>query len=333
MSFSYYANQSPATGAEAVLSLKTNLKLNGWTVPFSSDGLTFNGSGDQITQASSGANGMANNSSWFVVQQPSGGSAPQAGSRQLLLQRSATDNRQWRVKYSYGGLFTGGSATVAPTATDEQILLGSGNAAASGYSNWFSSDGTYRSNLVVDNASPFGFWFATWISGTGVASATLMVDPLAASSYSTGELDPYLFYLGTSADSQAPFTAAHLCSEVYGPRAYIRKGLQNEIFGFVPAVAYFSAVDSGGSFRQTAPGYCGTDHITAKENLLPLLYIRRTANNTPPAQGGGYKGISSFMRWIPSVRATGDALTVSSAGDRIVIEAVALPWNGSTVLI
>jgi hypothetical protein len=333
MSFSFYVNQSPATGAEAVLSFKAGLKLNGWTVPMSSDGLTLNGSGDQISQAGSGANGMANNSAWFVVQQPSGGSAPQAGSRQYLLQRSATDNRQWRIKYSFGGLFTGGSATVAPTATDEQILLGTGNAAASGYTNWFSTDGTYRVNTVVDNASPFGFWFATWLSGSGVASATLMMDPLAAGSFSVGELDPYLIYMGTSADSQAPYTAAHLCSEVYGPRGYIRKGLQNEIFGAVPGVAYFSSSDTGGSFRQTAPGFCGTDHITAKENLLPLLYIRRTANNSPPAQGGGYKGISSFMRWVPSVRATGDAMTISSPGDRIVIEAVTLPWNGTTVLI
>ena len=65
MAFVFDVNESPATYAVAMFQFKTLMKTAGWTVPRSSDGLTFNSSGDQITSGSSGANGMNNNNAWL----------------------------------------------------------------------------------------------------------------------------------------------------------------------------------------------------------------------------------------------------------------------------
>jgi hypothetical protein len=106
MAYTFNTNQTPATCAEAVYNLKTLLKLVGWTVKKSSDGTTYNSTGDQISSGASGANGMNNARAWFVIQEP--GTVP----RQFCLQRQNTvgvnTSYQWRVKYSRYAGFTGG---------------------------------------------------------------------------------------------------------------------------------------------------------------------------------------------------------------------------------
>lgn len=106
----FSVNNSPATCCIAVFDLKTLLKTAGWTVPQSSDGLTYNGSGDQISHGGAGANGMDNASAWFVVQMP-------GSSRSFCLQRynSSGYGSYWRVKYSKAAGFTGGTPGVTQT--------------------------------------------------------------------------------------------------------------------------------------------------------------------------------------------------------------------------
>ena len=131
---------------------KELLKTAGWTVPSSSDGTTYNSSGDQITSGASGAGGLANNSAWFRLRDP-------GGVKEITIQRG-TLNTYYRIKYSFLAKFSGGSpsATQTPSATDEFLMLGTGTDAAPGYTATLGTDGTYRYNVATDNASPYGFW-------------------------------------------------------------------------------------------------------------------------------------------------------------------------------
>ena len=70
MAYTFLTNQTPATAAVAIYNLKTTFKAAGWTVPRSSDGTTYNNSGDQISAGTSGAGGMDNARAWFVIQEP-----------------------------------------------------------------------------------------------------------------------------------------------------------------------------------------------------------------------------------------------------------------------
>jgi hypothetical protein len=125
---------SAPTGDALWYDWKTFMKGSGsasdWTVIASSDGLTMNLSGDQITQAGNGAGGMANPQSWFILKEPDNGSGKPR--RQILVFRptGADSGLQYtsvrRVFYSYEGFQLTGtgirsaaiSATNPPQAYD-----------------------------------------------------------------------------------------------------------------------------------------------------------------------------------------------------------------------
>lgn len=176
------------TGAAATFKLKAVLKSAGWTVPSSSDGLTYNASGDQITAATSGAGGMANNNAWYVVREP--------GSRREWCVQRGTANTAYRIKYSALSHFTGGSpgATRTPAAVDEQVLLGSGTDAAPGFVSIFAADSTYRIHIIA-NSTPIGGvypfnMFATATPGSTFAGGALWQEPMAPGSYDAADGDP-----------------------------------------------------------------------------------------------------------------------------------------------
>jgi len=73
MAIHFDVNQTPSTFAECAFRLKQIMVTAGWVVKSSSDGTTFNSTGDQITSANTGAGGMNNNNAWFRIQDPAGG--------------------------------------------------------------------------------------------------------------------------------------------------------------------------------------------------------------------------------------------------------------------
>lgn len=115
MTLQYNLRLTPATGAQAILQLKTFLKTLGWTVPRSSDGLTYFPTSDGITGFGTGAGGLSNAKSWFVLRQPniaSGSWATPASSfREWIFQHAATspDNLNWLTAYSRNVAFADGS--------------------------------------------------------------------------------------------------------------------------------------------------------------------------------------------------------------------------------
>lgn len=175
---------TPASGAAAMRALIVAALAAGWTVPSSSDGTTYNSSGNQIT-ADSGANSLANAGAWVRLRQPGGG-------RELVFQRGS-DNTQWRALYSKAG-FSGGSpgATRVPTATEQQLLIGGGSDASPSYATLFDTDGNYRWLVSLDDASPYTFWAVALTVGSLAATTAIALLGLETGSYDTSDTDPYV---------------------------------------------------------------------------------------------------------------------------------------------
>jgi len=125
--FTITPNVTCAPGISWVLfNMKTALTAVGWTVPASSDGVTYAPAGDQITSGARFGSttftpgSLSSANAWMRLRHP-------LGSCELCFQHSTTSGPDsWKVRYSRLG-FTGGtpSATVAPTAVDEVYILGS----------------------------------------------------------------------------------------------------------------------------------------------------------------------------------------------------------------
>ena len=188
-------NLSPTTGSEAMFLLMEWLRDSmGFTITRSGDGLSaFDGTGTTvITSGSSGANGMANEDAHFTAQDP-------GGEYEWCFQRSSV-NISWEIVVSALDGFTGGSATVRPTATDEQVLIDS---------TIFYTDGQYRMHLVGETvpegvAVPVYSWrLACTLNGTGVGTTFIMHEAMESGSYpelvgtrtapTTGEPDPSIY--------------------------------------------------------------------------------------------------------------------------------------------
>jgi len=234
-SFSYVSpGVSTAPNPSAFwFAFKQFMKSYGWTVPQSSDGvsnLDQTGS-DVITSAGTGANGMANASSWFILQEPSGGAG--GNQRQFLFFKNGTaltpQSEGYRmVAYSVQGFRTDtghGSTSVSvtnpPIAYDmiwhylasttpsppnfyNQTISTSNPTLATAF-NWFP---TRYNNLMIccSDTAPFFWYIMSWSPQVNVVNYTttsninafVCYDPL--SSFDTGDTDPTMvhFYFGLS---------------------------------------------------------------------------------------------------------------------------------------
>jgi len=336
MTYQYTVNKTPSNGAEAMFNIKTTLKNAGWTVPRSSDGTTYNSTGDQITGFNSGANGFANTQAWFVIQQPVGG-------RQFCIQRGS-NNQLHRVKYSLSAGFTGGTpgATQTPSATDEQILMGAGTDATPSFPvNAFYTDNTYRQHVAADNAAPYSFYAITYGTGGFSPNSIFWMDGLLTGSPSPSDNDQYVIWIthansntGTLMNSANPSTVVQQYFSTYnssaynqGPICYLRQGLSGA--GFVPMPILHYLTNNGNNL--VIPGNAGSNPHTGGDDLFPAIYLRQpTASIVAPT---GYKGISGLFQLIGTTRAVGDTITVSTTADHICFGALVFPWNGSTPLV
>lgn len=295
MAFSFDINNVPANGCVAMFILKRALKAAGWTVPKSSDGSTYNSSGDQITSGSSGANGMYNTRAWYVVAAPNG--------RQICIQRDNQANGQgWRIKYSPAAGFVTGSpsATQAPAAADEKMLIGGGTDASPTFGTTFlPGDNGYKYHVVCGGAAE-GYCFIGFLAAntTGsTTSGTLFLDSLVANSYPVEDVDPVV--LGVP----ALLTFASLSST--GMAAQISAATFTGCTALAPG---------------TTPGAMGTNPWTGKDDLLPVFYARTAATV-------GFKGLSYMLRWGSATRGNMDLATDKT---RVFIGNIWIPWDGVT---
>lgn len=316
-------NAVPATGALAIFSVKTLLKAAGWTVPRSSDGTTYNSSGDQITSGLSGANGMNNTSAWFVIQEP-------GGRRQYVFQRGASA-LIWTIRFSELAKFTGGTpnATTPATATDQAVVW---NAAT-----LFDADGTYRFHTVCDGVAIPGsnvymFWFAAHVTGQSVCQTIFVADGMRSGTYHPSDASPLV----------------HVCN--YGTGVTSTSGaMKRNHFGQVTVPTFASAWMAhgfGGSYvpvhvsRYGVP-QTGWPSMTTNETgvnsdgLDPILeiFVGRLIVNGAPT---GPKGTLASIRHCGATRsypttihlAVDPYVVIGLAGGQAEadVAAVALPW-------
>lgn len=313
MSYQFHVNQTPTNGAEAMFIFKTRAKLAGFTVPASSDGLTYNSSGDQITGFGTGAGGMANNSAWFILQAPD-------GIRQWVFQRGNT-NPAWRIKYSASAKFTGGtpSATRVPSATDEGTALhGSGTDASPTYANLFNTDGSYRFHMMFDNAAPYGWYAVAYPVGgfSGTSGLVVMLfDPLTNTD--ALDVDPCINYISPTNETGGGLGLGSFGVAASAPWGWLKKGMAGEGFVRIPAATY-----AIGNSAVVPSGLPSNPH-SGKDDAFPVIYLRATSAGVP----AGYKGVSSLVRWRATDRGTGQTGTVTDPKDRIVVNKCQLPWD------
>jgi len=329
MSLVFTANTTPATGAVAIFSLKALLKSVGWTVPRSSDGLTYNSSGDQITSSGSGAGGMNNASAWFVI-------VPPGGTAQYCFQLGATTS--WRIFTTRFSTLTAGtpSATQTPapvSVTDRIYLAGGGTDASPTFAgSTFAADGTYRFHAAADNASPYGFYSVAYAIGGGLPSHALFVDPLTDTD--AGDTDPFVFYSsnGPPGSSLLGDLDGNPSGSFFNMIGAGAQALMNNPFGIL-GPAYVSPIaihGIPGGTQTTLHGQLGPNPVNGKDDLLPCYYATDPTDSRP-----GIKGRSTLIRFPMSGRTTGDTQSVSGAGakDWIVLGGSVFPWNGSVPLV
>jgi hypothetical protein len=334
-------NINPSTAVEVIWRLKQMLKAMGGIVAGSGDGLSayslgtypYTSHADVFTAGTpygTGANAMNNSQAWFVLKLPSG--------RMLAYQRGSGGSTYWRIVYlplttdlsPVPQTLAAGSSTVMalPSGGSAAVNYIKGTAASGTGTTYFGGDGTYRMNMAYDD-STYAFYVACWLAGTALtetANGAFFYDPLVAGSYPSEDVDPVMLYCPdySGAASNAPWRTVTLSAEGtnYCPRAYLRRGMTGEGFVIVSAMMYANS-----SGTAIVPLGAGSNPHNFKEDGLPVVYARRAGAGIP----GGYKGVSSFIRWLAASRGTGIAMNLSTSKDRIVVGDVSLPWDGSTV--
>lgn len=293
-------NVSPATGGAAVFVLKQTLKQAGWVVRSSSDGTTYNSTGDQITTGSSGAGGMSNTNAWFRIQSPAG-----AGGREFTFQRGTT-GPNWRIKLSHSSGFTGGSpgATQTPSATDEQLLIGAGSDAAPTFTAWLGADATYKVHCGADNAAPYDHYALFAVNATGVTRRWWMLT-LSTGSYPTADVAPYVITVNTAAATHAVMGSVSTTNSNGLGQGFFKKGLAGEAFTNFRAAVY--AGTAATYFRTSM----GVDPYAGRDVLFPVVCGRITGTDA----NSGWKGAvnTGTLLWQGTSRSAGDYVDVGSA--------------------
>lgn len=302
-----------ASYTEVIYYLKQTLKQAGWTVTSSSDGTTYNSTGDQITKAGSGAGGLNNASAWFVVKQPGSVAGAQ---RQIMIQK-ITGEYNWTVKLSCASGFSGGNATTAPTASDSQTLAN----AVSIWSGAFTAGSTVRLSIAADNAAPYSFYAITYAGSTGTPSGGFAVDGLASGTYDSNDGDPYIYFFPTYTNN---FTTAALSG---GSAQCYRNATVGQTY-VGATFTTISAATLNSSAASAVPGNLPANPYSTKDEVYPIMWVKVTTNQM-------FKGVGSMIKWTGQSRGNGDTLSITSSGskDRINLGTFNLPWNGSTPVI
>lgn len=291
-------NLSPATYAATMFTLKEVLKQAGWVVKASSDGSTYNSSGDQITTGNAGAGGMNNSSAWFRIQSPAG-----AGGREFTYQRGTTSSN-FRRKVSHSvGFVTGGSATVTPSATDEQVLSGAGTDASPTFTA-YSTDASYKAHIGADNAAPYDFHLMTPVNGGGNLGHKFALYTMVAGSYPTEDVAPYIWadHLSLSGGHVfSPLGTTSTPSANGAGRGYFKKGLSGEAFVVFRTGSYGSATTTFTHIKTVVNPYSGKDEI------LQMIVWRASTDSE-----AGWKGAISInsLAWQGPSRTNGDYVDI-----------------------
>ena len=323
MTFSYYVNNTITNHGDVFYQIKELLKTVGWVVQSSSDGLTYNASGDIITSGGAGAGGMNNTNAWYVLAHPT----LDGYQRYLCLQiGSSKNNIRYKISWTP---FNGGSPGIlrVPSATDERVLYGSGTDASPNMTAILdTAPANIRLNLIAGDATEgYAYFMLFHKVGTGTLGGAIMMEKLTVL---PGDVDPYIYYIqGASTYPYAPLNnyVSHdfAATGTYCPQGWIRKSFSNATFAKCVTSWYSTAINSSSAH---AVGQLGADPYDGTDVVLPLILF------SPIGQSGlpSYKGQSINMKLNGSSKT---ALDTSNTRTRIYSGPFSFPWNGSVPLI
>jgi hypothetical protein len=316
MTIQIYQQSVNLSTGDAVLEywfrLKEHLVSVGWTVPQSSNGTTggatggggSGGVGDHITSRSSLSQWSSGVSeSWMVLRSPD-------AAREILFYRYSADDKEMGHQVTLGSsaFFPLGDETNQPAAP-----AGAGNLSTGAPDTW--NDGIVTFIFGADDAAPYGWWswchdagdYATDRHAMGMIPITDDMQP--------GDTDPVVWFWTaaqgwryTSFDSAISATSASHCSGV------------NPVTGAHAGMSCWYLRDF--SVVTIVPRDVPSD--SAGDDLGFPVNIGRPAS----VGSGGYKGITTFLRWNGVQREAGETfagLTRLSLGDFNV------EWDGVTV--
>ena len=297
-------------GDEAMYDLKELLKSVGWTVMSSSDGTTYNSSGDQITHSGSGAGGYGNTSAWFRIQDP-------GALREYVFQRGV-DGRYLKWMYSASAKFTGGSpdATTPPTATDEQGL-------ARGVSTSQIMFPTIQEFHIAAQSTAHNGVYAWWLVGAAVQTTTnmrsIMLCDAMDVNYSSSDNDPCI-HVGTEDSPTYAVMSASNAGAPDGLMGYMRKGEVDEEWEGLSTCYYYAGT--------AMYPYAGV--INPHNGKYPLLHIpvmRHSSTGTTT----GFKGVMKYTRWKPNANIKYPVILAEASESYLVWQDICLPGIPSDI--
>lgn len=311
MTYRYNLSNTVATGADFLFRLKSNLVAGGWLVKSSSDGVTLNSTGDQITSAGTGAGGMSVANAFFRIQCPLQDSI----TREFTFQVSAAGGANWRVKYSTSaGFITGATSTRTPSATDEKIIYGGGTDAAPTFASACTNASTSAQYVVGDGGD--GYSFFALQTTTGTINSIFFMDHM--DSPSSGDLDPVVIFASPSSTSLT-FNGIIAGTAATAPFAWLGKGFSYQSFTNVSLLMPWKTA------AVTSAKNLGPNPYTGNDNLINVFYGINTGN------GGsihGYKGKSHLIMLNMNTHAQA---TTTNGKSRVQLGDFYFPWDSSTV--
>ncbi len=283
-------NRTVSSGAEAMfVALQTLLNSGAYTCKSSGDGLAaFSEPGSVFTGYVSGANGLANTGAWFVIKCVTSG-------REWLFGRGSS-NYSWFCLYDLNTGFTGGSATVKPTATGQQGFGAGQNTTAQQI---FATSGSMVLHVIVQTTAEEGgvhpFFIIARTPATGVYAGCIMVDSFEPASYSPYDGDPCYMLSGN-----VPLLAesgAYLSYPTWSLGSGYFDGEWNDLtffrYGVVSSSADVCPAASGGGLPENA---CDVTAGYPALTPLPCWVIRPMVTGSKH----GLKGSLRNVRYSPS---------------------------------
>jgi hypothetical protein len=283
---------------------------------------------------------------------------------------SITSWGQFRVKFSPSGfnLSTGtqfqvpsaksvadrGLSSVVYHTKKDEIVWGTGTDSAPGTGVDLFGPTGFKMHMMASDSDGYGLYFFTTRTGTNKIGSIVMLDPMLTGSYPSEDKQPYVWF-GRAYSASLYTTVLKLSSNdmnsasiqnstgLYYQGAFFNYGGQYETFAGVGAATPTLRNYWNGYLEPLANRVPSNPH-TGKDDLFPLMWIKPDpdlwgnnlqGNGTYSADGWpnlafGYKGISSLLKIVSTNRSTLDTLSVSAAGDRIVVNDMCLPWQSGT---
>jgi hypothetical protein len=332
--------------------LKEALKERGWIVKGSGsgdgysiqDGYAYDGYGDVITKPGSGRNGWQNSGSWFVIECPADVNNIK---RQFLFKLIKTkENNSYSlggtgnngfvfrhyIVYSYNNAFNtiaaGVNHIISPiNPSGSQVVVNQ---------DLIFRDGYYINAFVGASDASDGYsWFIFGLNQDNPQQSVGLMAFDNLKNTSLNDVDPYVFWkypqsiASTSFSENLNLSQNRLAQTSNILQGWIAKGLSYETWCIGNNLRAFRYVGS------TNPdGYSCIEKVGSNPNAeidtIPVFIGRGSGFNIPK----GIKGISRIIKWHSSNRAqNGEAITINTTNDGIVVDSIVLPWDGSYPII